>query len=1587
MGALSFLRGKIRSRRPSAANRLATQRKVFARAVHPVLESLENRLLLANVYVDASVATGSHNGSSWSNAYQDLQQALTAATSGTTILVAAGTYKPTSGADRSISFQFTNGVEIDGGYAGDANPATPNARDIALYPSILSGDIGTIGSNTDNSYHVVVGSGTNSTAILDGFTITAGSGAPGSPGGGIRCSSSNPTISNCTLLANSAGGMYNESSSPTLTNCTFSGNSGHGVSNSSSSPTLTNCTFSGNSSGSGGGMYNSASSPRLTNCTFTGNSATFLPGPMSGQQSAGGGGMFNSLGSSPTLTNCTFTGNSAKYTVGGGMYSDSSSPTLIDCVFSANSADRGGGMGNTASSWPTLTNCTFSGNLATSTTFACGGAMENRASSPTLTGCTFSGNSARYGGGIYNASSSFLTLTNCTFNGNSASSTTDANGGAIFSNLCSLTLTNCILSGNSASGTTVVFGAGMYNDNCSLTLANCILSGNVTGGTGMDVRGGGMINVGCSLTLANCTFSRNSATRGGGMYNVFSSPTISNCTFTGNTASYGGGISNTSSSPTLINCILWSNTAATGGNQIYDGGGTSTVSYTDVQGGFAGTGNINVDPLFVRNPGPGTDGTWGTADDDYGDLRLQLTSPAIDAGDNSAVPAGISTDLAGNPRFFDLPTRPDTGSGTAPMVDMGAYEALLLSVSFSAASHSTAESAGTANVLVQLSSASSSTVTVPFTLSGSAQRNSDYTLASTSITIPAGSTTGTISFQITNDALYEANETIIVSMGTPTNAVTGAITTHTLTILDNDPPVLDPITAKTVNEGTALSFTATLPSGGRPVTFSLDSGAPAAASIDPASGLFTWTPGEARGPDVYPITIRATDNGNPALSATRTFNITVNEVNEAPTLAAIAIQSTNEGTLLQFTATATDPDLPANTLSFTLGTGAPSGAAINATTGVFSWTPTEAQGAGVYPVTIRVTDNGSPALSDSQIVNITVGEINQAPVLAVIADKTTNEKATLSFTATATDPDLPANALTFSLEADAPAGASINPSTGLFTWTPGESRGGGMYPITVRVTDNGAPALSATRTFNVTVNDVNEAPVLAAIANQSVNEGSLLQFTATASDADLPANTLTYTLGPGAPAGASIDATSGVFTWTPTEGQGPGVYPVTIRVADDATPALSASRTFNITVNEVNQPPVLAAIANQTVNEGSLLQFTAMATDADRPANTLTFSLDSGAPAGASINATTGLFRFTPTDGPGSYPITVRVSDNRSPALSDAKTFTLTVNNIAPTAAFTGATVTLGSAATIRCSSVTDPSSADTAAGFIYRYDLDNNGIFEILGDSSGTYTVPAASLTSIGTYTVQGRIRDKDKGFSTYTTQINVLPPPPPAAPSALSAQAIAAGQVWLKWQDNASNESGFVLQQCANSSFSGFTRINLAADASSRIVSQPPGSTWYYRLRAVNATSKSSWSSIATATTPLTAPAVVVDNTAASLTGSWASSSRVAGYFGSDFLSDDNTGKGTKTARFTPTLSSTGSYAVYARWTAAPSRAGNVPIDVLDSTGTHTVQVDQRSNGSVWVLLGVYRFSAGTSGSVTIRTTGTTGVVIADAIKFVKV
>jgi N-acetyl-anhydromuramyl-L-alanine amidase AmpD len=260
-----------------------------------------------------------------------------------------------------------------------------------------------------------------------------------------------------------------------------------------------------------------------------------------------------------------------------------------------------------------------------------------------------------------------------------------------------------------------------------------------------------------------------------------------------------------------------------------------------------------------------------------------------------------------------------------------------------------------------------------------------------------------------------------------------------------------------------------------------------------------------------------------------------------------------------------------NTLTYTLSN-APAGATIDGKTGQFTWTPSAGQ-LGIFPITVIVTDQYG--VTDSETIKVTVTSTgNNPPNLAAIGSKTVNEGSLLTFTASATDVDA-GQTKTFSLDAGAPAGASIDPSTGVFTWTPTEAQGPSTNTITVRVTDNGSPALSDSETITVTVKEVNTAPTLAAISDQAINEGSTLSLTASATDSDLPANTLTYSLDPGAPAGMTINATSGAISWTPTESQGPDVYPVTVRVTDNGATKLNATQSFLVTVNEVNNAPTL----------------------------------------------------------------------------------------------------------------------------------------------------------------------------------------------------------------------------------------------------------------------------------------------------------------------------------------------------------------------------------------------------------------------------
>ena len=579
-------------------------------------------------------AGGNGDCSSWAQACE-LQTALFIATPGDQIWVAAGTYKPTTSSNRSTSFQMKSGVAIYGGFPAEGGDKT--SRDWQLNKTYLSGDIGLPGNINDNCYHVVTAISVDGTGSLDGFYVVNGNANsetwPGNAGGGIYLSNAAPTLINVTFSDNTAsylgGGMYNYyDSSPSLTNVTFSANtaeSGGGIYiDYNSSATLTNVNFVANTAANfGGGMYNYNSGATLTNVTFSANTATY----------SNGGGMYN-RDSSATLTNVTFSANTATYN-GGGMYNCyDSSTTLTNVTFSANTAtySNGGGIYNHDSS-ATLTNVTFSDNTAT----YYGGGMYNYDSSATLTNVTFSANTAEYGGGIYIEFNSSATLTDVTFSENTATY-----GGGMYNYDSSATLTNVTFSENTAAYSGGGMHIGLYSNSATLT--------DVTFAANTAEQGGGIYNSGDNATLINVTFSENTAEQGGGMYNSGDNATLINVTFSANTAEQGGGMSNYGSTATLTNAILWGNSP----NQIV--GEAYVVTYSDIQGGYPGEGNINSDPLL----GPLEDNGGFTLT-----RALLEGSPAIDAGDISVCPL---TDQ----RLFFRPV--DGNSDGIEGCDMGAYE-------------------------------------------------------------------------------------------------------------------------------------------------------------------------------------------------------------------------------------------------------------------------------------------------------------------------------------------------------------------------------------------------------------------------------------------------------------------------------------------------------------------------------------------------------------------------------------------------------------------------------------------------------------------------------------------------------------------------------------------------------------------------------------------------------------------------------------------------------------------------------------------------------------------------------------------------
>jgi hypothetical protein len=266
-----------------------------------------------------------------------------------------------------------------------------------------------------------------------------------------------------------------------------------------------------------------------------------------------------------------------------------------------------------------------------------------------------------------------------------------------------------------------------------------------------------------------------------------------------------------------------------------------------------------------------------------------------------------------------------------------------------------------------------STATFRVSATGPGSLGYTWTLGGSPVAAGSSSTLVVTNVQDVNAGLYA----VIVDNGSPFT-----VTSSNALLTINHPPVLNPVTDQSVNELTLLTvnLTATDPDGG-PLTFSLVSG-PSGVSVAP-DGTLTWTPTEAQGPGVYTITAQVQDDGTPPLSGTNSFNVTVNEVNSPPVLAPIPPQTNFSFVTITVTNSATDPDIPANHLTFSLGPNPPAGATIDPATGVFTWTLPGPNGS-YNLITVTVTDDGSPPLSDSQTLAVQVIPAS-APGIAAIS--------------------------------------------------------------------------------------------------------------------------------------------------------------------------------------------------------------------------------------------------------------------------------------------------------------------------------------------------------------------------------------------------------------------------------------------------------------------------------------------------------------------------------------------------------------------------------------------------------------------------
>ncbi len=553
----------------------------------------------------------------------------------------------------------------------------------------------------------------------------------------------------------------------------------------------------------------------------------------------------------------------------------------------------------------------------------------------------------------------------------------------------------------------------------------------------------------------------------------------------------------------------------------------------------------------------------------------------------------------------------------------------------------------------------------------------------------------------------------------------------------NDAPVITSnggsTTAVTsINENTTAVTTVTSSDAdtGETYTYSISGGADQALfSINSSTGALVFasapnyeSPADSGTNNVYDVQVTVTDDGTGTLTDEQDIAVTVNNVNENPIITSdgggvSASVNAVENQTAVTTVTATDQD-SGDTLTYSISGGADSAKFnINSSTGVLTFasapnyeTPTDSGANGVYDVQVTVTDDGTGILTDVQAIAVTVTNANEAPVISsngggATASTSINENTTAVTTVTATDVDT-SDTLTYSISGGADQALfSINSSTGALAFasapnyeSPADSGTNNVYDVEVTVTDNGTGTLTDVQNIAVTVNNVNENPIItsdgggaSASVNAVENQTAVTRVTATDQDSG---DTLTYSISGGADSAKfTINSSTGVLTFasvpnyeTPTDLGANNVYDVQITVTDNGTGTLTDVQAIAVTVTNANEAPVITsdgggASASVSVAENQTAVTTVTATDVD-VGNTLAYSITGGADQAAfSINSSTGVLTFNTApnyESPGDngadnvYDVLVTVTDSGTGNLTDAQAIAVSVTNVNEVPALTG---------------------------------------------------------------------------------------------------------------------------------------------------------------------------------------------------------------------------------------------------------------------------------------------------------------------------